>query len=93
MKKFHKFTNNSFRIVITWKTRKIQSFFPLKNKIDYELCVIYTGDCSCGLCYVGETKHNAEVSWNEHDNEATSVTILHGLSFQMLQKMLKPQRT
>ena len=67
--------------------------FPLKNKIDYELCVVYKGDCSGGLCYIGETKHHAEVSWNEHDNEATSVTILHGLSFQMLQKMLRPRRT
>ena len=30
-----------------------------------------------------------------HQNtfEATSTTILHGLSFQMLQKMLKPGRT
>ena len=28
LKKFHKFTNNSFRMVITWKTRNIQSLFP-----------------------------------------------------------------
>ena len=80
-------------MVITWKTRNVWSLFPLKNKINYELCVVYKGDCSGGLCYIGETKHHAEVSWNEHDNEATSVTILHGLSFQMLQKMLRPQRT
>ena len=31
--KFHKFTNNSFRMVITWKTRNIRSLFPLKDKI------------------------------------------------------------
>ena len=31
--KFHKFTNNSFRMVITRKTRNIRSLFPLKDKI------------------------------------------------------------
>ena len=36
LKKFHKFTNNSFTMVITWKTRSIRSLFPLKEKIDYE---------------------------------------------------------
>ena len=40
LKKFHKFTNNSFRMVITRKTRNIQSLFPLKDKNDYKLCVI-----------------------------------------------------
>ena len=58
LKKFHKFTNNSFRIVITWKTRSIQSLFP---KNDSKSCVICKGDCSCGLRYIGETKRNAEV--------------------------------
>ena len=32
LKKFHKFTNSSFRMAITWKTRNIQSLFPLKEK-------------------------------------------------------------
>ena len=53
LKKFHKFTSNSFRIAITWKTRYIQSLFPLKDKNNYKLCVIYKGDCSCGSCYIG----------------------------------------
>ena len=69
--KFHKFTNNSFRMVITWKTRNIRSLFPLKDKNDYKLC-IYAGVCSCGLCYIGETKRNAEVRWNEHNNPTKS---------------------
>ena len=68
LKKFHKFTNNSFRMVITWKTRSMQSLFPLKEKNDYISCVIYKGDCSCGSRYIGETKRNAEVRWNEHNN-------------------------
>ena len=41
LKKFHKFTNNSFRMLITWKTRNIRSLFPLKDKSDYKSCVIY----------------------------------------------------
>ena len=103
LKKFYKFTNNSFRMVITWKTRNIRSLFPLKDKNDYKSCVIYKGDCFCGSRYIGETKRNAKVRWNEHNNptkssehqnifEATSSTILHGPSFQMLQKMLRAGR-
>ena len=68
LKKFHKLTNNSFRMVITWKTRNIRSLFPLKDKIDYKSCVIYKGDYSCWSCYIGETKRNAEVRSNEHNN-------------------------
>ena len=44
LKKFYKFTNNSFRMVIMWKTRNIRSLFPLKDKNDYKSCVIYKGD-------------------------------------------------
>ena len=56
---------NSFRIVITYKTRNIRSLFYLKNKNDYKSCVFYKGDCSCDSCYIGETKRNAEVRWND----------------------------
>ena len=35
-KKFHKFTNSSFGMVATWKTRNIRSLFLLKNKNDYK---------------------------------------------------------
>ena len=90
-------------MVITWKTRNIKSLFRLKNKNDCKSCVIYKGDCSCGSRYIGETKRNVEVRWNEHNQlkaqnhqntfEATSTTILHGLLFQLLQKMLRPGRT
>ena len=48
LKKFHKFTNNSFRMAITWKTRNIRFLYSLKDKNDYKSCVIYKGDCSCG---------------------------------------------
>ena len=42
--------------------------FLLKDTNDYKLCVIYKGDCSCGSRYICETKHNAEVRWNEYNN-------------------------
>ena len=51
---------------------KTQSLFPLKDKNDYELCVIYKGSCSCGSRYIGKTKRNAEVRWNEHNNPTKS---------------------
>ena len=71
-KKFHKFTNKSFRMVKTLKTRNMRPLFPLKDKKDYKLCVIYKGDCSCGSRYIGETKRNAEVRWKEHNNSTKS---------------------
>ena len=68
--KYHNYENisNSSRTVITWKTRNIRSLFPLKDKHDYKFCVIYKENCSCGSCYIGETKRNAEARWNEHNN-------------------------
>ena len=68
LKKFHKFANNSFRMVITWKIRNIWCLFPLKYKNDYKSCVIYKGDCSCSSRYIGETKLNVDVRWNDHNN-------------------------
>ena len=91
------FTNSltivSFRMVIIWKTRNIRSLFHLKDQNDCKSCVIYKENCSCGSHYTGEAKRNAEVKWNEHNNstkrsdisKATLTTVLHGLSFQMLQ--------
>ena len=35
IKKFHKFTNDSFRLIISWKTRKIRSLFTTKHKDFY----------------------------------------------------------
>ena len=58
LKKFHKFTTKSFRMVITWKTRNIQSLSLLKDQSDYKLHVTYKGDCSYGSRYIGETKCN-----------------------------------
>ena len=35
-------------------------------------CKVSKGECSCGSRYLGETKHNAEVRWNEHNNPTKS---------------------
>ena len=35
-------------------------------------CVTYKGGYSCGSRYIGEIKHNAEVRWNEHENQTKS---------------------
>ena len=72
LKKIHKFISNSFRMVTTWKTRNIQSLFPLNDKNDYKSCIICKGDCSSGSRYISEIKRNAEVRWNEHNNPTRS---------------------
>ena len=68
LKKFHKFNNNSFKIALTWKRWNIRSLFPLKDRSVYKSCVIYKEGHSCGSRYIGDTKSNAEVRWNEHNN-------------------------
>ena len=91
------------KLEMTWKTRNIWSLLPSKDKSDYKWRVVYKGDFCCGSRYIGETKRNAEIRWNKHNNltkvqnhwntfEATSTTALHGLSFEVLQKMVRPGR-
>ena len=70
-------------VLITWKTRNIQSLFPLKNKSNYKSCVTYNGDCSCGSRYNDETKRNAEVRWNEHNN-ATKIIIIINIQLRSI---------
>ena len=91
-------------MVITWKTRNIRSLFPLKDESDYKSCVIYKGDCSCVSCYIGETKRNTEVRWNEHNNLTKSsepskhvrCNINHCFTWAVISnapKMLRPGKT
>ena len=54
--KFFQFTCYVFRVVVKWKTKNIRSLLRLKDKNGYKLYIIYTGDCSCGSSYIGETK-------------------------------------
>ena len=52
---------------IIWNTRRIQSLFQLKDKLQYLNCV--KGICSFGETYVGETKRNSKIGWDEHNDE------------------------
>ena len=49
------------------KTKKVSSFFPLKDKNLRSSCKIYYVLCSCGKDYVGETKRNIFVRHDEHN--------------------------
>ena len=60
------FTTDKVKVIIIWKTRKIQSLFSNKDKVKHYSCVIYCGICSCGADYIGETIRNSEIRWNEH---------------------------
>ena len=104
LKKFHRFTNNRFRIVITWKTRNIRSLFPLKIKTIINRVLSIKGIVL--VVQVTLVKLNVmqkldgmniiiQIKVQTHQNicEATSITILHWLPFQMLQKMPRPGRT
>ena len=97
LKKFHKFTNNGFRVAVTWKTRNIPSLFSLKRKKVINR-VLHIREIVLG---VHVTLVNASVMqkfsgmniiiWlkvqnNRNTFEAISTTALHGLLLQMLQK-------
>ena len=64
------FTQNKHQFVIIWKTRKIRSLFPLKDKINIKFVsdVIYGGLCLCKENYIGETDRNSSVRWKEHED-------------------------
>ena len=67
--KVNYFTNEKCLFNVVWKTRKEQSLFPLKDKVDHYSCVIYRGDCSCDQNYIGERVRNAKIRWNEHEDK------------------------
>ena len=46
----------------------MRNMFRLKSKNPHPACVIYEGICTCKENYVGETKRNAEIRWEEHSN-------------------------
>ena len=59
IKKFHKFTNNNFRLAISWKTRKMKMLFKTKDKNLHLACKTYYGECEhCRENYIGETVRN-----------------------------------
>ena len=59
--KLNYFTNEKYKSNVVWNARKVQSLFPLKDKVDHYSCVIYRGDCSCDQNYTGETVRNVKI--------------------------------
>ena len=68
IKKFHEFTNTSYEIRIKWITKKVKQLFKLKSKNPHPSCVKYEGVCVCEQTYIGETRRNVELRWEEHEN-------------------------
>ena len=68
----NKFTNFNFNLifVILWQTRQIKSLFNNKDKNTHRSQVVYKGDCTCGVDYIGETVRNLAVRIAEHSNPA-----------------------
>ena len=91
-------------MVKTWKTRNIRPLFPIKDKtIANRVLSITEIALVVHVTFVKPTVIRKldgmtiiiqlKVQNNQNTFEATSTTILHGLSFQMLQKKLRPGRT
>ena len=66
LKKFHSLTNDFYEIKIKWITKKTRNLFRLKSKNPHPACAICKGVCTCKENYVGETKRNVEIRWEEH---------------------------
>ena len=62
------FTSEKVKFNVVWNRRKIQSIFPLKEKVQHLSCVIYKSICSCGETYIGETIRNCKVRCDEHND-------------------------
>ena len=60
------YTKYEIKFRYSWKTRKLQSLFSLKDTIVHKTNVISKGTCKCKEFYIQETKHNSEAWWNEH---------------------------
>ena len=95
-------------MVITSKTKNIQSLFPLKYKNDLKTIInhmlstkefILMVHVSLGkpnvMQKLDEINIIIQLKVQNHKNtfDVTSTTVLCGLSFQMLQQMLRPGRT
>ena len=66
--KLQTFTYGKVRFNISWNTRKTQSLFNNKDKVEHLSCVIYKDICSCGPNYIGETMRSVKRRWNKHES-------------------------
>ena len=68
IKKFHQFTGDKYNIAVKWLMKKVKSLCPLKDCNLHPSIYIYKDVCSCGETYIGETIHNVEEHWSEHNS-------------------------
>ena len=66
--KLASFPSEKVKFNVFWNTSKIQSLFPLKDKVRDLSCAIYNGICSCGERYVGEIIRHFKIRWDEHND-------------------------
>ena len=52
--KSEEFTNNTVKFIYHWKTRKLKSLFPLKDRIKHKANIVYKGTCSCNESFMGD---------------------------------------
>ena len=92
--KLEEYTNYKIKFRYSWKTRKLRSLFSLKDPIVQLANVIYKGTYTCKEFYIGETKRNSEVRWNEHCSlkkssevgDHLSVNPDHNITWQIVAK-------
>ena len=70
VEKIESFCHGNVQVIYTWKTSKLRSLFPLKDRVIHHNNVIYKGECSCKAIYIGETKRNAITRWKEHNSSS-----------------------
>ena len=98
--KFHKFTNNSFRMTIFdpcfFKKEKVKAIINRVLSTKGIVLVVHVTLVKPNVMQkLDEMNIISQLKVQNHQNtfEATSTTILHGLSFLMLQKMLRASTT
>ena len=87
--KLEEYTNYKAKFRYTLKTRKLPSLFSLKDPIVYKENVIYKETWTCKEFYIGETKHNPEVRWNEHCSKVRDHLLInpdHNITWHIIAK-------
>ena len=46
----------------------MKRLFRLKGRNAHPACAIYDGVCICEQTYIGETRRNVELQWEQHKN-------------------------
>ena len=66
--KIDELTNNLYDMRIKWVAKTVKQLFNLKNIKSHPSCVIYVGTCGSSQTYIGETRRNARIRWDKHED-------------------------